>query len=136
MLLSARVLKNVVDVNTFEYATEACFTEGDGPAVYLQLVDVHKDCEGHGYHPGGRRYMPTAGATLSVVVENIDDDKKLTRTATQPFSNDPSIWKIQFMSTDPTRGTANLRLILTEPGPRVTRGSVLNAISVDPQGAW
>ncbi len=134
MLLSARILANVVNVNTFDHATEACFTEGDGPAIYLQLIDASKDRADKGFHPPGRRYAPASGATLSVVVENIDDDLKLTRTATQPFTNDPSIWMVQFLSTDPTRGTAHLRLVLTE-GAVVRRGTVHSALSVQSQGA-
>lgn len=134
MLLSARMLQNVCDANTFDYVTEVRFTEEDGPAVYFQLIDKQKDRADQGCFPAGRRYAPAAGATLSVVIDNLDDDIKITRAATQPYSNDPSIWRVQLLSTDPIRGTANLRLTLTE-GSVIRRGTVTAALCIDSQRA-
>ena len=113
MLLSARILRDCVNVNSFEYADSAQFTKGDEVDVYIQLIDASLDTSSENFLPPGRRYMPATGATLQVVIENIDDAKKITRNATQPFT-DPSIWKISFFSTDAIEGTSNLRLTLTE----------------------
>jgi hypothetical protein len=122
MILSAQMLDNVASVNSFEATEAVCFVESDPQDVYLQLVDLTKHF----------RYMPAAGATLQVVVDNIDDGKKITRFATQPFSQDPSIWKLTIMASDSVRGTVNLRLTLTE-GSAIRRGQVQAALRVSPK---
>ena len=74
--------------------------------------------------------MPAVGATLSVIFDNINDAKKVTRAATQPFAQDGSIWSVQVFSTDAIApGTVSLSLTLTE-GPKITKGIVLGAIGV------
>ena len=109
------------------------FSEGDAPAIFFQLIDLTLDRPEQGYSPSGRRYMPVASSTLSVVLDNLDNARKVTRAATQPFASDPSIWKIQLLTTDSVRGTVNLKLTLTEPGTPVviTHGYVPAAIRVD-----
>lgn len=135
MLLSCRMLQNVVDVNNFESTTQVTFTQGDGPTIYLQLIDPAKDRVEAGFNPTGRRYVPASGATLTVLVDTLDDQKKITRTAIQPFANDPSIWSLTFMATDTIRGTATLRLTLNEGG-KITRGSSqLGAVVIQAQGS-
>jgi hypothetical protein len=129
MLLTARILINVASVNVYTHADVAEFTEGDGPAIYLQLVDASVDKD---KRPAGRRYVPAAGATLQVVVHNIDASKSVTRFATQPYAQDPSIWMLQLQATDPIKGTASLKLTLTE-GVQVTRGIASNVISAQAQ---
>lgn len=126
MLLSARPLDNVIDVNTYEVVDHFEFTEGDAPSLYFQLLDLSKDKTERGFIPAGRRYIPAAGATLQVVLDNLDDLKVLTKVAVQPFSNDGSIWRIDIMSTDPVAaGTVRVKLALTEG--TTTRRAVLDA---------
>lgn len=132
MLLSCRILENYVNVNSFEYATEATFTQGDATDVYVQLIDASLDRESQGFYPGGRRYVPATGATLSIMVDTLDDAKKVTRACTQ-VTGDGSIWRLQFLATDPVTGTANLRLTLTE-GAKVTRGYLDSALSIKSTG--
>lgn len=132
MHLSARVLKDVQSVNSFEADTELSWTEGDTLDIHLQLIDVSLDRALQGFQPEGRRYVPTAGATLSCVIENIDDAKKITRLASQPFANDGSIWRLSILATDVIRGTPQLRLTLTE-GTKVTRGLVRLALKIHPR---
>ena len=129
MLLSGRILTDVGGVNIFDYAESAQFTEGDAPSIYIQLIDVAKDQK---LTPPGRRYMPAAGALLEVTIGNVDTAKVVTRTASQPFSNDPSIWKIYLLTTDPVRGTVDVTLKLTE-GAVITRGYMRSAIRALPQ---
>lgn len=130
MLLSARILRDCANVNSFEYTDSIRFTKGDVVDVYFQLIDSSLDTASENFIPPGRRYMPVVGATLSIVAESIDDTKKITRTATQPFSTDGSIWKVSFLSTDTISGTANLRMTLTE-GTKVTRGLLKNAFRIE-----
>lgn len=129
MLLSARILKDCANVNSYEYGDSAQFTKGDVVDVYFQLIDASLDTASENFIPPGRRYIPAVGATLVAVVENIDDAKKITRTVTQPFAQDGSIWKISLLASDTIEGTANLRLTLTE-GPKVTKGLLKSAFKI------
>lgn len=134
MQLGARILRDVANVNTFRVAERAAFTEGDTINVYLQLIDKALDLPSEGYVPPYRRYVPAAGATLSVVLESLDMAKKVTRTCTQPFAQDPSIWMLSILNTDKVRGTVTMTLVLTESG-RVTRGTLQPALDVHNQGS-
>ncbi|CAB4127188.1 hypothetical protein UFOVP75_77 [uncultured Caudovirales phage] len=129
MLLSCRMLENVVDANHFNYVQAMEFTEGDTPRIFLQLIDASLDKAIAGFSPAGRRYMPDIGATLKVTFDNLDDAKKITRTAIQPFASDPSIWMIDLLTTDKVVGTITLRLALTE-GIVTTSGNLRAAIRV------
>lgn len=129
MILSARFLDNVGSVNSFTYVQQAQFTEGDAIDIYFQLIDAAKMDTTENWKPAGMRYMPAAGATLSVTVDNIDDAKKITRPATQPFPLDPSIWKLSILSTDVIKGTQNLKLTLSEGGVQ-KKGLVKAALRV------
>lgn len=129
MVLSARFLADVGGVNAFAQVRNVEFTAGDTLTVYLQLIDSSKDLAADGFRPGGRRYVPAAGASLAVTINNVDDSKKITRLASQPFAGDSSIWSFTIMATDPIVGTADLRLVLTE-GSTVTKGRVDAALRV------
>jgi len=129
MLLSARMMTDVGDVNTFRYVDSVEFTEGDAPAVYFQLIDRSKDKD---YRPQGRRFCPAAAATLQVVIKLVDSAKTITRFASQPFAEDPSIWMLQLQSTDAIKGTVSFLLTLTE-GAATTRGRLDAALSVSSQ---
>jgi hypothetical protein len=114
--LGARLLKSVVSVNSFGYATQVEASSGDAFTAYFQLIDKdqHKNIEG--VFPEGLRYMPLTGASVLVDVNSIDDAKKFTRSATQPFAQDPSIWALSFMAADPLAGTVGLKIRLNESG--------------------
>jgi len=129
MLLSARPLNDVANVNSFEYAEAVTWTEGDQVTMYLQLIDASLDTDMKGFYPAGRRYMPPATSTLSVQIQNIDSAKVVTRTATQPFAEDASIWAVTILSTDAIHGSPQLVLTLTEPSKTV-RGVVKGAVKV------
>ncbi len=130
MLLSCRMLLDVGSVNTFKYVQRVSFTAADPQTVYFQLLDASLDTSADGFSPPGRRYMPAAGASLSVVLDSIDISKRITRTATQPFASDPSIWSVSVLASDTIKGTVNLKLALTE-GTVIRRGALLGAIGVE-----
>jgi len=130
MLLSARALEHVSDVNNFDYSTQIHCTEGDAPTIYLQLIDLSQDRVDHGFSPAGRRYVPAAGATLQVVFDHINDTRKVTRVASQPFPQDPSIWAVPLLPTDGLKGTVNLKLTLIE-GAKTTRAFVAAFLAVE-----
>jgi hypothetical protein len=129
MLLSARPLENVQTVNSYEIVDHLEFTEGDGPSLYFQLIDLTKDRSEQGFIPAGRRYMPAAGATLQVIFDNLDDAKVTTKVAVQPFVQDASIWRVDLMPTDPVIGTVRVKLVLTE-GAAVKRATLDAALRV------
>lgn len=135
MLLSARMLTNVVDANTFDYSTQVSFTQGDAPTIYFQLIDAGKDRVEDGFSPSGRRFISATGATLSVVVDTLDDARKVNRVAVQPFAGDPSIWALTFLPTDTIRGVATLRLTLNQGGATTRGSSQGGAIIIESQGA-
>lgn len=125
------MLDHVRDVNSWDVVQALRLTEGDTPTVYFVLVDEGLDRD---HTPSGRRYCPPATSTLTVTLDNIDDAKKLTRAAEQPFEQDPSIWSIDLLTTDKVLGTVVMRLKLTEPdgmGTKVTYGQLRPALLVD-----
>jgi hypothetical protein len=132
MLLSARPLKDVQSVNSFRYANQLQFTEGDVLTVYFQLVDASLDRADEGFNPAGRRYMPAAGAVLTVTVDSNNAAKKITRSATQPYVQDPSIWALSVLSTDTIRGTLPLKVSLNEAG-KITNALVNNFFMIGPK---
>lgn len=132
MLLRARMLNAVASVNAYEVAEQVQFTQGDTVDIYFQLIDATLD-PAPKFIPAGRRYMPAAGALLSVKLDNIDDNIAITRSAVQPFANDPSIWKVSVLGTDAIVGTCALVLTLTESG-KVTRGRTEAAVEICAQG--
>lgn len=131
MKLSARMIQNLTTVNNFGWTDQAQFTQGDTASVYFQLIDDTQDKAVKGFYPAGRRYVPAAGATLSVKLDNINDAIAITRAAFQPFPLDPSIWQVQVLATDTIVGTCALALTLTE-GAVVTRGRVEAAVEICP----
>ncbi len=124
MLLSARPLENVIGVNDYEVVSTISFVEGDVVSLFFQLIDLVKDRPEQGFIPAGRRYMPVIGATLQITFDNIDDAKIVIKVATQPFTQDASIWRVDVMATDTVKGTVNAKLspslrseVYTRPAP-------------------
>jgi len=113
MLLAARLLNDVNGVNSFDFVTAYEVATGDAFDVYFQFYNAGR---GRGSSPEAPRYMPAAGATVSVTVLNLDSAKQFVRVAAQPFAQDPSIWRFSILSTDPVTGTVSLKVALTEAG--------------------
>lgn len=117
MLLGIRFLNDVANVNSYEYMPGSPeFFAGDNQTVYFQVIDASLDRSDQGFMPAGRRYMPLAGATVTVTLVNIDDAKQFDRSASQPFAQDTSIWSIPILPTDPIDGTVRLSFVLAETG--------------------
>lgn len=114
MLLACRFLIDVAGVNSFEYSQSPEWYEGDSQTLYLQLIDASLDRPEEGFVPAGRRYIPVANAILTVTLVNIDSAKVVERVATQPFTQDGSIWRIEILPTDPLKGSINVKLKLEE----------------------
>jgi hypothetical protein len=107
--------------------------KGNPKDVYLRLVDSDQRPLTAGFNPPGLRYIPATGATLTVEFTNLDDAKVITRAASNPFSDDRSIWLVSVLATDGIEGTVSLKLTLTE-GAEVRTIFVKAAIAVSSFG--
>jgi hypothetical protein len=135
MLLSARPLVDLNGINSWEPSTQWLMTEGDSTTLAMQLIDASLDRPDQGFMPSGRRHIPEPNATLVVMIENIDDNRRVQRIATQPYPQDGSIWTVTVLATDPIRGSPQVRLTLTE-GSKVTRGLLRCVLKVQPAGCF
>ena len=119
MRLNARMLKNVTDVNHWEYAREAHIQEGQTNEFYLQLVDVDQvpDEEIKKSIPlpdFPLRYIPQGTTiTLELTFPDLNTDNNIVVDATQPFSDDLSIFKVTLNSLQtPHSGSVKARLTI------------------------
>jgi len=121
MRLSAKILKNVVDINHWQQANQAHISEGQSNDVYIQLVDLDWSTKSSpeqsvAFPQYPVRYISQA-ASISVKGKflNIDDAQEFEVVATQPFTDDKSIFKISLTSTQiPSAG--NMIIVVTEDG--------------------
>lgn len=128
MLLDVRFLTDCTGVNAWSYAADApSWYEGDTQALHFQLADLHAGCADAASK--GRRYMPAPGATLAVEFMSLDTARNVIKIATQPFAQDPSIWRVDIATNDPIRGTVDLVITLTE-GSVTRRARLRGAIRV------
>jgi hypothetical protein len=119
MRLNVKILKNVANVNNWQYASQASIQEGQANDIYVRLVDY--DMIGNNEkstalpeHP--LRYIPqSAVVTLQASFPSIDSAKEFSVNATQPFADDKSIWKISLTSSQLPK-SGNFKLKLTEDG--------------------
>jgi hypothetical protein len=133
MRLNAKILKNVANVNNWQYANQASIQEGQVNEIYLQLVDYDKvpgSDKSVALPDSPLRYIPQ-GTTVALVATfpSIDSAEEFEVSATQPFADDKSIWKISLLSTQLPK-SGNFKLKLTEDGVD-KHILVKNSIAVD-----
>lgn len=127
MRLNAKPLKNIVDVNHFDYANELYIGASDGKSeagtLYVQLIDLDQN---------NLRYMPSNGTTLSVLFPALEEEDEITIVMTQPFLQDTSIWAVSIPDGSFIR-SGNMIFTMVENG--VTKKFVLkNGLVVDHVG--
>lgn len=124
MRLSAKSLKNVENLNTFAYTNQWTVRQdgmsGEEQSIYFQLVDLDKD---------GIRYMPQASATVKVTFPELDETTAVVKTASNPFADDRSIFKIDLTVSD-VIASGNVIFEITEGG-KVKKFSVTNMVTVE-----
>lgn len=140
MRLTAKILKNVSSVNHWDYANQAYIFEGQINEMYFQIVDLDKTPlidKSVAFPEFPLRYMPTGAAvSLSVTFPALRNDptdagaEEIVVAASQPFPQDPSIWKLT-LSSSQTPKTGNIQITLTEDGAEKTFLSI-SAIAVEP----
>lgn len=124
MRLSAKTLKNVDSLNSWQYAENWIVRQfgmsGETATLYFQLVNLDRD---------NIRYMPSALATASVTFSNLNDELVIVKTAQIAFADDRSIWKIDLTDADlPASG--NVIFSLTDNG-KTYRFNITNGLSVE-----
>lgn len=118
MLLSAKPLKNVMNINSWQYCNAWMVSSGQPFDLYFQLVDLEKDTAispKGGFTDTNIRYIPQGTTSAQVVFDALDDDEVITVNASQPFADDKSIWKISLLSTQ-VPNSGNVKVIVTEAG--------------------
>lgn len=121
MKLSAKFLKNVANVNNFQYADQWDISEGSAQRLYFQIVDKLKE---------DLRYMSQATAvSVTVTFLSIDDDSEIVKTATQAFADDKSIYYID-LASDEVPNSGAVRFSIDEDGEE-RKFRVEQAIVVD-----
>lgn len=116
MRINAKILKNVANINQWEYANQAYAQEGQINEFYFQLVDLDKTHETErsiALPDNPLRYIPQ-GAVVSVEVTfpDIDSASQFTVIASQPFADDKSIYKVTLASSQiPNSGGFTIKLI-------------------------
>jgi PDZ domain-containing secreted protein len=122
MKLSAKLLKNVANVNCFEYADQWDISEGSAQRLHFQIIDKLKS---------DIRYLSQATVLNEVTVTflSIDDDSQITKTAVQAFADDKSIWYIDLTAAEVPNSGA-VKFSIEEDGV-VSYFKVSQAIVVD-----
>lgn len=133
MRLNAKVLKNVANVNSWYYSNQAHVQEGQINEIYVQLVDLDKvpgNDKSSVLPDNPLRYIPQGAVNaLEATFPSIDDAADLVVSATQPFADDKSIWKITLSAAQLPK-SGNFKLKLTEDGADKFI-LVKNGVSVD-----
>jgi hypothetical protein len=121
MKFSVKFLKNVANVNTFQYTSQWNISEGYSHVLHFQITDKLKD---------DLRYLSQATEMdVSVLFLSIDESTEITKTATQAFADDRSVWSIT-LEYDEVPNPGAIKVMITEDGvEKIFR--VDHAITVD-----
>lgn len=134
MRLSAKILKNVNSVNSWQYVSQAFMQEGQANEMYIQLVDLDQStsivCEKSTANPEHpiRYISPATTVVVSALFDSLETIGQFNITATQPFATDKSIFKLSLtLAQVPNSG--NLTITVVEDS--VSRSFVVrSAVSV------
>jgi hypothetical protein len=119
MRINARMLKNIIDVNHWQYSNQTRVSEGQANDVYIQLVDLDwsvKDTQENlsAFTQFPIRYIsPASVISVKATFLSLDDDQEFEVIATQPFVNDGSIFKFALTSVQ-VPSVGNLKITVTE----------------------
>jgi hypothetical protein len=124
MKLGLVLLKNVNSVNSFTEVDQLEVTSGNAFTLYFRLID-----EDQPLTESALRHIPASGASVSVLIKNIDESYNIDRTASNPFPEDKSIFSMPILATDEI-GSSTIDIKLTE-GSNVSKASLKQALAVD-----
>ena len=121
MRLSGKILKNVVDVNHWRHSSQAFVAEGQINYIYVQLVDLDQSTKSTNEQSDAFPQFPIRYLSQSTVMSvranflNIDEESSYEINASQPFSEDRSIWKFT-LNRDQIPAAGNLKITVREDG--------------------
>ena len=136
MRLSAKILKNVNSVNSWQFTSQCFMQEGSSNTLYIKLVDLDQVTgivsEKSTANPENPiRYISQANTVVAqATFDSLDTDSQFTITGIQPFSNyDKSIFKFE-LTANQIPNSGNLIITLIEDN--ISRKFVVrNAIIVE-----
>jgi len=121
MKLSVKFLKNVANVNCFQYVSHWDISEGSENTLYFKTIDKLKE---------DIRYIPQGTVNaMEVTFLDIDSDAEIVKTATNPYSDDLSLWCVTLTAAQVVNSGA-VKFKLTQDGVE-TLFVVQQAITVD-----
>lgn len=126
MQLGIQLINSDSTLNNFQVIPEAIIVPGSTATVRFQLIklDPHND--------NTHRYIPAAGASLQIKIYSVNTANIITKTATQPWSEDKSVWEFSLNTTETQKVSGvNLELTLTE-GAQVYKFWAKNVLSILP----
>jgi hypothetical protein len=134
MRISARILVNVVNVNYWRYGNQAIVREGQINEIYFKLVNLDQSVypnEKNSLNPENPiRYMSQANSIIvQAAFDSLDSNAVLNITATQPFVDDKSIFKLT-LNANQLPSSGNFKITINEDGS-VKTFIVKQAISVE-----
>ena len=109
MLLSAKVIKNYINNNSWDYTTNINIRGGEPSSFYFQLIDLDRN---------GIRYISSYDPSLLSITVNfnsVDDSKKFVLPAVIASVDDKSIWRVN-LSGAQTPSSGNLFFTFSENG--------------------
>lgn len=119
MRLNAKILKNVANINQWEYTDSAHVQEGQINEIYFQLVDfdkIHAAEKSKALPDFPLRYIPQGSiVSASVIFPDINPEVEFSAIAAQPFPDDKSIFKV-VLAPSQVPNSGSIRIILIEDG--------------------
>jgi hypothetical protein len=129
MKLSARVVKNYANINSFDFGNQWEIRADEPNTLYFQLVDLDRSSK----DAGPLRHIPQGSViTLNVLFPSIDDAEELEIAAAAVSAADGSLWKID-LAADEVPASGNVIFELTIDGT-LRRFSLINGITVEYPG--
>lgn len=120
MLDGESTLNNLIQINQLE------LSPGETATAMFQLINATTK----------QRYMPSSGATMTARMVNSNGANTISKTPTQPFADDKSIWSFSLNTTDTAKlSGVNLEIVLTE-GAVIKKTWAQSVIVVSPNSPF
>lgn len=121
MRLSAQILKNFQNLNSFDKATEWNVRQNEANTLYFQLIDLDQD---------GLRYIPTGtSVSVNLTFPAVNPANVISKAANQVSALDKSLWSVNLTDLEnPYSG--NVQFSITQDGV-TKRFTVQQAIVVE-----
>jgi len=133
MRLGIAILDPNSTLNQLKYLNQAAFFAGDTGQIWMQLVDLDQPLGPANVYS---RYMPAAGAALTVNFFSNNDANAFSKVGSQPIAGDPSIWSVSLTSADTMKmAGVNLGIKLVQ-GASVMQAIARNVVNVAPQSPF